>query len=116
MSKGSHVRKLIASLLPVVTAFGMTVVFTPTAGAAPCAFSKAGRTGTYRHCANSFALIKFVWSNGASGTTCLGPWGETKLYPDGRHEVTRAYRVSKPPSTMKNAQGKTICRAGQPSA
>lgn len=108
--------KLLAVLLPVVAALAMSVVLTPAASAAPCGWSKAGRTGSYLHCSNSFALIKFVWSNGASGTTCLGPWGDTKFYPDGRREVTKAYRVAKPPNTLKDARGQAICSATQPSA
>lgn len=108
-------RSVFTTAMAALVAFGAVFVAVPAAEAAPCGWSKLKRTGYFRHCGSQLVLVKFHWSNGPTGTTCMGP-GTRPFYPDGRHEVVKAYSVAKPPATMRNAQGKLICRAGQPSA
>lgn len=80
----------------------------------PCGYSAQGMDAHYRHCANTFILIRADWDNGNHYTNCLGPWDETTLWHDGPHRQVNAYYVPKAPALMQNVNGQWICRAGQP--
>lgn len=80
----------------------------------PCGYSSQGIDAHYRHCADSFILIRANWDTGTHYTTCVGPWGEVPLYHDGPHRQVNAYYVPKAPALMQNIHGEWICRTGQP--
>ena len=70
-------------------------------------------TGRYVHCADSFILIKFHWSNGSTGTTCVPPWWQIPFYRDGQHRVVNAYYVTTPPNLTGPPHDRR-CSLGQP--
>ena len=109
-------RTAAAALGLAVAGIGVAGAGTAAASAAafPCGYSSQGMDAHYRHCANTFILIRADWDNGSHYTTCLGPWDETTLWHDGPHRQVNAYYVPKAPALMKNVNGQWICRAGQP--
>ena len=70
-------------------------------------------TGYYYHCGDNFILIKFHWTQGSTGTSCIEPWGELPFYKDGQHEIINAYYVTTPPNLL-GPPGNQMCSVGQP--
>jgi hypothetical protein len=67
----------------------------------------------YYHCGDNFILIKFHWTQGSTGTSCIEPWGELPFYKDGQHEIINAYYVTTPPNLI-GPPGNQMCSVGQP--
>lgn len=72
-------------------------------------------TGYYYHCGNSFILIKYHWTQGSTGTSCIEPWGQRPFFKDGQHEIVNAYYVTTPPR-LTGPPGDQRCSLGQPQA
>ncbi|SDJ02140.1 hypothetical protein SAMN05192558_10486 [Actinokineospora alba] len=89
------------------------------AGALPCGWFRtnhdpAGTTSRYRHCANSFIMIRIHWSNGASHRLCVEPWENIPFWRDGKHIVTNAYYIPDRPRVIIRPDGSRYCGASQP--
>lgn len=70
-------------------------------------------TGRYIHCGPSFILIKYHWSQGSTGTSCIDPWGQRPFFRDGPHRVVNAYYVTTPPNLL-GPPGNQMCSLRQP--
>src|SRR5687767_12523312 len=55
-------------------------------------------TGRYVHCGPSFILVKYHWSRGSTGTTCLPPWDQHSFFRDGPYTVVSTYYVTTRPN------------------
>ncbi|MGW6928440.1 DUF6355 family natural product biosynthesis protein [Lentzea sp. NPDC054927] len=69
----------------------------------PCGFSELNpprgqQTARYYHCGGGFILIKYHWSRGSTGTTCLPPWDVHPFFWDGEYRVVNAYYVTTRPN------------------
>lgn len=110
-----------AGMLLAATAVGMVDTGgNPSAAVMPryCGFydlnpPQGELTGYYYHCGNSFILIKFQWSQGSTGTSCIEPWGQRPFYKDGQHEIVNAYYVTTPPK-LTGPPGGQRCSLSQP--
>lgn len=88
--------------------------------AGPCGFhmtpewNSNGSTSAYKHCAETFILIRIHWTGGASNTVCVKPWQRYRFghHTDGQY-VHNAYYVPIPPR-LDHINGKTYCAIGQP--
>jgi hypothetical protein len=70
-------------------------------------------TARYIHCADSFILIKYHWSQGSTGTACIPPWDQHNFYMDGPHKIVNAYYVTTPPN-LSGPPGNQMCSLSQP--
>jgi hypothetical protein len=110
-----------AGMLLGATAIGMIDTSgNPSAAVVPryCGFydlnpPRGELTGHYYHCGNSFILIKFHWSQGSTGTSCIEPHGQRPFFKDRQHEVVNAYYVTTPPN-LTGPPGNQRCSVGQP--
>ncbi|MDX8053801.1 DUF6355 family natural product biosynthesis protein [Lentzea sp. BCCO 10_0798] len=112
-----------AGMLLAATAVGMIDTPSNTASAIsprPCGFysldlPQGEQTGGYVHCGDGFILIKFHWSTGTTGTSCIPPWGSRPFFKDGPHKIVNAYYVPTRPN-LSGPPGNQMCSTGQPRA
>ncbi|MFS8103544.1 DUF6355 family natural product biosynthesis protein [Lentzea alba] len=112
-----------AGMLLAATAVGMIETNSPTASAITpqrCGFyalnpAQGEKTGGYIHCGGSFILIKYHWSTGSTGTSCIEPWGSRPFFRDGPHRIVNAYYVTTPPN-LTGPPGDQRCSVSQPRA
>lgn len=109
-----------AGMLLAATAVGTTDTGNPSAAGMSryCGFydlnpPQGEVTGYYYHCGKSFILIKFHWTQGSTGTSCIEPWGQRPFFKDGQHEVINAYYVKTPPNLI-GPPGNQMCSVAQP--
>lgn len=109
-----------AGMLLAATAVGMIDTGGTAAAVMPrtCGFQEINPprgevTGYYTHCADNFILIKYHWSTGNTGTSCIEPWGQRPFFRDGPHKIVNAYYVNTPPN-LSGPPGNQWCSTGQP--
>jgi hypothetical protein len=106
----------------VTPMLGAPVVAAPTesqaAAALPCGWYRtnhdpASTSSRYRHCADSFIMIRVHWSNGHSNRLCVEPWENVPFWPDGGYEVTNAHYIPDRPRVLTTPDGRRLCAASQ---
>lgn len=129
-----HTNRIRHALTVTATAAGVllaTMVGAPaTASAAPameqasdlpCGWFRTnhdpqGTTSRYRHCADTFIMIRIHWSNGVSQRLCIEPWDNHPFWWDGDHVVVNAYYIPDRPRVIVRPDGSAFCAASQPTA
>ncbi|GAA3863335.1 hypothetical protein GCM10022243_32340 [Saccharothrix violaceirubra] len=110
----SYTRSAFISAVAVV--LGTASPTAASALPAVCGFTSVnpdhhhGATAVYRHCADSFVLVRVDTDHGPY-TRCLGPWTELPFWPHER--VVNAYYVTTPP-TLLDLGDHRICSLTQP--
>ncbi|MGI5506473.1 DUF6355 family natural product biosynthesis protein [Lentzea sp. CA-135723] len=70
-------------------------------------------TARYFHCDDSFILIKFHWSGGNTGTSCVPPYHQRPFFRSDGQTVVNAYYVTTPPN-LTGPPSDRRCALSQP--
>ncbi|GAA3848837.1 hypothetical protein GCM10022243_13580 [Saccharothrix violaceirubra] len=108
------VTHVAATILSVLTSFNP-----PTTPKALCGFGfvnpdhHGGATAVYRHCAESFVLVRVDTDGRGHYTRCVGPWATVPFWAD--EKVVNAYYVPVAPALL-DLGDRRICSLSQPDA
>lgn len=105
-------------LLLAAALLASTAVMPAAASAAPCGFyftsnDPVGAHSRYRHCADSFILIRVDWRDGTHRGECVSPWSSKPFFRSSDNYVTNAYYVRTPPRVL-TIDGRRMCSLSQP--
>lgn len=85
----------------------------------PCGFYRtnhdpAGTASRYKHCADTFIMIRIHWSEGTTHRLCVEPWQMLPFWPDqDGHVVVNGYYIPDPPRLLTTPLGTQRCSLSQ---